>query len=103
MDLHKAYDCIDWDLLRMILIQVGFGIQMTKWIMSCVTSPTYVVLINGETIDLFRSGRGLHQGCPLSLLLFIMVMEGISLLFPSLNPTGQANATVQNNIILILN
>jgi len=49
LDLRKAYDCIDWDLLRMILIQMGFGIQVTKWIMSCVTSPTYVVLINGET------------------------------------------------------
>jgi hypothetical protein len=48
LDLRKAYDCIDWDFLRMILIQVGFGLQMTKWIMSCVVSPTYVVLLNGE-------------------------------------------------------
>jgi hypothetical protein len=37
LDLRKAYNCIDWDLLHMILIQVGFGIQITKWIMSCVT------------------------------------------------------------------
>jgi hypothetical protein len=80
LDLRKAYDCIDWDLLRMILIQVGFGIQMTKWIMSCVTYPTYAVLINGETTDFFRSGRGLRQGCPLSPLLFILIMEGLSLL-----------------------
>jgi len=78
--LRKAYDCIDWDLLRIILIQMGFGIQVKKWIMSCVTSPTYVVLINGETTYFFRSGCSLHQGCPLSSLLFIMVMEGLSLL-----------------------
>jgi hypothetical protein len=80
LDLCKTYDCIDWDLLRMILIQMGFGIQVTKWIMSCVTYPTYAVLINGETTDFFRSGRCLRQGFPLSPLLFIMVMEGLSLL-----------------------
>jgi hypothetical protein len=57
-----------------------FGYQVTKWIMSCVTSPSYVVLINGETSDFFRSGRGLRQGCPLSPLLFILVMEAFSLL-----------------------
>jgi hypothetical protein len=50
----------------MILLQVGFGSQLTKWIMGCVTSPTYVVLINGDSTDFFRSGRGLRQGCPLS-------------------------------------
>jgi len=61
LDLHKTYDCIDWDLLRMILIQMGFGIQVTKRIMSCVSSPTYAVLINGETTYFFRSGQGLCQ------------------------------------------
>jgi hypothetical protein len=36
LDLQKAYDCINWDLLRMILIQIGLGIDMTNWIMSFV-------------------------------------------------------------------
>jgi hypothetical protein len=48
LDLRKAYDCIDWELLRLILINVGFRIQMTNWIMACVTSSSYVVMINGE-------------------------------------------------------
>jgi len=48
--------------------------------MSCVTSPTCAILINGGTTHFFRSSRGLQQGCPLSPLLFIMVMEGFSLL-----------------------
>jgi hypothetical protein len=25
LDLQKAYDCVNWDFLRLILIQVGFG------------------------------------------------------------------------------
>jgi hypothetical protein len=58
-DLQKAYDCIEWDLLRMILIQVGFGLQFTNWIMSCVSTSTFVVLINGEATNFFRSNRRL--------------------------------------------
>jgi hypothetical protein len=30
MDLQKAYNCIRWDNLRMVLIQVGFGTLMTN-------------------------------------------------------------------------
>jgi hypothetical protein len=80
LDLQKAYDCIDWSLLRMILHKVGLGIQLTNWIMSCVTSSSFAVLVNGEPSDFFKSERGVRQGCPLSPLLFILMMEGLSLL-----------------------
>jgi hypothetical protein len=65
LDLKKAYDCIDWDLLRMILLKIGLGLHLANWIMSCITSSSFVVLINGEATDFFRSGRGIRQGCPL--------------------------------------
>jgi hypothetical protein len=47
--------------------------------MGCVISATYAILINGEPTDFFNNGRALRQGCPLSPLLFILVMEGLSL------------------------
>jgi hypothetical protein len=80
LDLKKAYDCIDWDFLRLILHKIGLEPQMTKWILTCVTSSSFAVLINGEASDFFRSGRGVRQGCPLSPLLFVLAMEGLSLL-----------------------
>jgi hypothetical protein len=79
IDLQKAYDCLSWDYLRLVLLQCGFGLSMTNWIMGCISSATFAVLVNGEPTDFFRSGRGLRQGCPLSSLLFILVMEGLSL------------------------
>jgi hypothetical protein len=83
LDLKKAFDCINWDFLKLILAQTGFSQHMIKWIMSCVTSANLAILINGESSTFFCMGKGLRQGCPLSPLLFILVMEALSLLLKS--------------------
>jgi hypothetical protein len=47
--------------------------------MGCISSATYAILINGEPTDFFNGGRGIRQGCPMSPLIFILIMEGLSL------------------------
>jgi len=79
IDLKKTYDCICWDYLKLVLLQCGFGLPMTNWILGCITSTTYAILINGEPTCFFNNERGLRQGCPLSPLPFILIMEGLSL------------------------
>jgi hypothetical protein len=65
LDLKKAYDCINWDFLRLVLLQCGFGLATTNWVMGCVTSTVFAILINGEATNFFfQSKRGLRQGCP---------------------------------------
>jgi hypothetical protein len=54
LDLQKAFDCVNWDFLRLILIQVGFGPQLTSWILECVSSASIVVLVNGEATNFFK-------------------------------------------------
>jgi hypothetical protein len=102
LDLKKAYDCVNWDFLRLILVQTGFSLSSTNWIMSCVVSSSFVVLINGETSPFFQSERGLRQGCPLSPLLFILVMESISLLLKKGQSEGSLTGVKVSRIIKIL-
>jgi hypothetical protein len=102
LDLQKAYDCISWDYLKMVLIQVGFGIHMTNRILACVNSTSFVVLVNGKATDFLRSGRGLCQGCPLSPLLFILVMESLSLLLKQSQRQGIINGIKVARITKIL-
>lgn len=70
--LVKEYDRVNWDLLRLVLLQVGLSLKATNWIMGCVNSANFVVLVNGEPTDFFKISRGLRQGCHLSPLFFLL-------------------------------
>jgi hypothetical protein len=102
LDLQKAYNSISWDFLRMVLRQIGFGLQLTNWIMSCVNTTSFAVLVNGEASKFFKSGRVLRQGCPLSPLLFILVMESLSLLLKSIQQEGIIKGIKVSRVIKIL-
>jgi len=59
-------------------------------------------MINGEVAEFFKSGRGLRQGCPLSPLLFILVMEGLSLLLKHSQREGSLTGIKVSRTIEIL-
>ena len=56
--------------------------------MGCITSANFAVLINGTPSKFFTATRGIRQGCPLSPLLFILVIEGLSLLIADVWDNG---------------
>jgi hypothetical protein len=41
-------------------------------------SANFVLLINGSPSGFFKELRGLRQGFPLSLFLFLLVVEGLN-------------------------
>jgi len=78
MDLVKAYDKVSWSFLRLVLFQVGLSYDAVEWIMGCISFVNFVVLINGKATRFFKGFKGLRQGCPLSPLLFLLIIEGLS-------------------------
>jgi hypothetical protein len=44
----------------------------------CFSSASFSVLINGSSAGFFNSLRGVRQGDPISLFLFVIVMEAFS-------------------------
>eukprot|EP00253_Pinus_taeda_P023181 PITA_23181 len=78
IDLSKAFNKVNWLYIKMIITHLGFPPAFTNWIMGCISSVSFAILINGSASPIFNIDRGIRQGCPLSPLLFLLVMEGLS-------------------------
>lgn len=75
IDIQKAYDTVNWGFLHHSLVLFGFHYRMVHWIMTCVSSATFSIKVNGELHGFFKGERGLRQGDPISPYLFTLVME----------------------------
>ncbi|XP_078151441.1 uncharacterized protein LOC144546765 [Carex rostrata] len=78
LDLSKAFDRMNWDYMRDVLLLYGWPALFTNWVMTCVRSAEYYVILNGHGDGFFRPEAGLRQGCALSPYLFILGMDILS-------------------------
>lgn len=78
IDFHKAFDSILWDYLFSIMRCMGFRSLWINNIQECHFTVQVLILVNGSPLDTFQIERGVKQGDPLSLILFILVVEGLN-------------------------
>jgi len=84
------------------MTKMGFSDQWVKWIMMCVETVDYFVLVNGNVTSQIIPGRGLRQGDPLSPYLFIICAEGLYALIRKAEVRGEINGVkICNNTPII--
>ena len=73
--MEKAYDKLEWNFIREMMIRANFTEDIVDIIMSCVSTVSTEILFNGEVLEPIYLLRGIRQGGPLSTYLFILYME----------------------------
>ena len=75
---YKAFDRVDYRFLFAVLEKVSLGHPFIKLVRLLYSNPMATVSTNGLLSESFPIGRGCRQGCPLSPLLFALVIEPLA-------------------------
>ena len=79
IDAKKAFDKIQHPFMIKTLQKVGIEGTYLKIITAIYDKPTANIVLNGETLKPFPLRSGTRQGCPLSPLLFNIVLEVLAI------------------------
>ena len=79
LDFEKAFDYVEHNFIFKTLGKFNFGPDIIRRIKTIYTSCTARVKNNGHISPPISIARGIKQGCPVSALLFILVVETLSL------------------------
>ena len=60
LDMSKAYDRMEWIFLEKVIRHVGFADSLIKIIMSCISTVSYAVLLNGQPVGNIKPTKGLR-------------------------------------------
>ena len=79
LDFLKAFDRLDLNFIFLALKQFGYGQKFIQMIKICYNDIQSKIKINGLLSDPFTIMRGVRQGCPLSMLLYIIAAEVLAI------------------------
>lgn len=96
VDLRKAFDSVNLEFLISALRALNVPDKFVNWIYQCISTPAFSISINGTSDGFFKSTKGLRQGDPLSLYLFVLGMEVFSSLLNSIFDAGYIHHHPQN-------
>ena len=91
IDLRKDYDSVEWPYLEHVMVGLGFPKLFTQWVMHCVKTMNYTIVVNGQTTQRFDAAKGLRQVDPMSPFLFAIAMEYLSRLLKGLKKRKNSN------------
>ncbi|KAL2243787.1 UNVERIFIED_CONTAM: hypothetical protein Sindi_0496700 [Sesamum indicum] len=101
--MAEAYDRLNRTFFYRILNHMGFPVQWVTKVRDLIENCWFNILINWEGVGFFKSTRGLRQGDPLLLTLFVLATKclsrGLDNLFqqhPRLNYFSKCSLTISH-------
>ena len=78
-DNEKAFDRIEHNFIREVLEKYGFHKNFIKWFNILYSGIRSKVMVNGAFTASFDIMRSVRQGCPLSMILYVICLEPLIL------------------------
>ena len=101
IDAEKAFDKIQQPFMLKILNKLGIDGTYLKDIKSIYDKPTTNIILNGQKLEAFPLKSGSRQGCPLSPLLFNIVLEVLAKQSGKKKKKGHSNKKSGRQIVSI--
>ena len=83
IDQEKAFDRVSYSFRTKVLSKFNFGNTFISWIKLLYKDIKSNVIINGHLTPFFPITRGVRQGCPISMMLYVIVAEPLNNLIKS--------------------
>jgi hypothetical protein len=97
LDFEKVFDKIEHSTILKLLQARGFGDTWVSWIHNILSSRTSKVLLNRVPRKTIYCKRGLRQGDPLSLLLFVLAADLLQSILNKAKDGGLLNLPIPLN------
>lgn len=78
LDTEKAFHRVEWCYMFKVLEHLNFGNYVINCVRLLYDKPRARVRTNGTVSGSFTIGRGTRQGCPLSPLIFALILEPLA-------------------------
>ena len=91
IDAEKAFDKIQHPFMTKTLQKAGIEGTFLNIIKAIYVKPTANIILNGEKLKAFPLKSGKRQGCPLSPLLFNIVLEVLAIAISKKRNTRHPN------------
>lgn len=88
LDFEKAYDRVDRAWMLRCMQHLGFSQRTTRAVSALLAGTTAQFVLNGWKTDPVPLRRGVHQGSPLSTLLYILQLYPLTAYMEHLASTG---------------
>ena len=75
LDQEKAFDRVDRNFLFKALKKFGYGTKIISFIEAIYNNIVAQIKLNGNMSPFFPIEKGVRQGCPLSMILYIILAE----------------------------